>query len=80
MEDTLRAKRINMSTLRFWNVLILVLMEDTLREDSSTNVQMYTRYVLILVVMEDTLRDLSDEYGYCVNGFCLNPCFNGRYS
>ena len=35
--------------------------------------------VLILVLMEDTLRGYTaykDEQGK----FCLNPCFNGRYS
>ena len=35
--------------------------------------------VLILVLMEDTLREAIPCEGHRFF-FCLNPCFNGRYS
>ena len=35
--------------------------------------------VLILVLMEDTLRDINNRTVQ-KSEWCLNPCFNGRYS
>ena len=71
MEDTLRV-HLTVTNFIVSRVLILVLMEDTLRVQrccTHTNII----FVLILVLMEDTLRAYEHH-------FCLNPCFNGRYS
>ena len=59
-------------------VLILVLMEDTLRGMRLTPPYMKMK-VLILVLMEDTLREMA-ELWLRLSHYCLNPCFNGRYS
>ena len=77
MEDTLR-DCCEIGLLLFYFVLILVLMEDTLRAlQSVCNENLKT--VLILVLMEDTLRAvLNDREDFLA--YCLNPCFNGRYS
>ena len=59
-------------------VLILVLMEDTLR-DLTLAGRSLKKGVLILVLMEDTLRVFDNNSSH-IFVFCLNPCFNGRYS
>ena len=53
-------------------------MEDTLRDALRDRMRQGT-VVLILVLMEDTLR-VECVFSADVEGFCLNPCFNGRYS
>ena len=52
-------------------------MEDTLRA-LCAGVRAFKKSVLILVLMEDTLRD--DFSAEPSGEWCLNPCFNGRYS
>ena len=52
-------------------------MEDTPREVLWRFMGDY-QVVLILVLMEDTLRGQSTSVFH--PHFCLNPCFNGRYS
>ena len=54
-------------------------MEDTLRaEDIKEKIFKMQEVVLILVLMEDTLREVDGKVYYSI--WCLNPCFNGRYS
>ena len=77
MEDTLIDGK-PVSWLDATTVLILVLMEDTLRDALRDRMRQGT-VVLILVLMEDTLR-VECVFSADVEGFCLNPCFNGRYS
>ena len=77
MEDTLRGVQFVL-LLILLEVLILVLMEDTLRVKEEINKGKITS-VLILVLMEDTLRGFRGG-GKSTLLWCLNPCFNGRYS
>ena len=61
----------------FTEVLILVLMEDTHWVKKSSGRR--SKKVLILVLMEDThweLYNTEEQH----SPWCLNPCFNGRYS
>ena len=58
-------------------VLILVLMEDTLW--ARVQDEGWKGWsVLILVLMEDTLW--VKRLNFSASKYCLNPCFNGRYS
>ena len=77
MEDTLWEMK-KFRLIKSTEVLILVLMEDTLWA-KGFDVDMNAMNVLILVLMEDTLwgRWFSSSY---FSSWCLNPCFNGRYS
>ena len=52
-------------------------MEDTPREVLRRFMGDYQVF-LILVLMEDNLRGQSKRF--LNRHFCLNPCFNGRYS
>ena len=76
------------SLIRIWKksdmtvpheVLILVLMEDGLWYwRNSCQVNSCLTWVLILVLMEDGLWCPCTIYERF--GWCLNPCFNGRWS